>query len=259
MKITPDNYYSTEANRYYWSVSQFKRFYNCEAQGLAEINGEYEREETPSLLVGSYIDSYFSGDLTDFIEKHPYIFNSRTGELKADYKKADEIISRLERDPFFMGYLEGEKQAIFTADLFGLPWKAKLDIYNGQRIVDLKIVKDFERIYEEGYGRRSWIEFWGYDVQGAIYQRIVEENTGEKLPFYLAVATKEKTTNYNVIQIAQHKLDEAYHKVEAYIERFDLIKNGLVPPRRCEKCDYCKNTRVLTNVTVYDGEGGLNV
>ena len=84
MKLTDMNYYSLEANRHYWSVSQFKSFHKCEALGLAEINGEYEREETVSLLVGSYIDSYFTGDLDVFIEQHPeleYIKVSWTPEL----------------------------------------------------------------------------------------------------------------------------------------------------------------------------------
>lgn len=255
MELNEMNYYSLEANQAYWSVSQFKHFYKCEAQGLAEVNGEYERSETPSLLIGSYIDSYFSGDLDVFTEVHPEIFNSRTGELKSDFKKADEIIARIERDPYFMSCLEGEKQTIFTAELFGVQWKAKLDVYDGERIVDLKIVKDFDRIYEDGYGRRPWIEYWGYDIQGAMYQKIVEANTGKKLPFYLAAATKETIPDIQVIQIPQAYLDGAASLVEAFIERFDLIKSGYVEPRRCGRCDYCKRTKVLTGPVIYEREG----
>lgn len=255
MKLSSSNYYSLKAAKEYWSVSQFKSFHKCEAQGLAEVVGEYERDETVSLLVGSYIDSYFSGDLDEFIEAHPEIFNSRTGELKADYRQAEEIIARLERDPFFLEYLEGEKQPIMTAELFGVKWKAKLDVLHEDRIVDLKIVKDFNSIYEEGFGRRTWIEYWGYDIQGAIYQKIVEANTGKKLPFYLAAATKEKVTDYKVIEIPQHYLDAAYQLVGAFIDRYDLIKQGEVPPRRCEKCDYCKRTKRLTRPEIYEREG----
>jgi hypothetical protein len=36
-----------------------RRFRTCEAAALAEINGEYTREPTVSLLVGSYVDGAF--------------------------------------------------------------------------------------------------------------------------------------------------------------------------------------------------------
>ena len=51
MKLNNSNYFSPEANRFYWSVSQFKSFNKCEACGLAEVRGEYSRETTTSLLV----------------------------------------------------------------------------------------------------------------------------------------------------------------------------------------------------------------
>ena len=40
-------------------------------------------------------------------------------------------------------------------------------------------------------GNHFW-KAWGYDIQGAIYQEVVRQNTGILLPFGLAVATKEK-------------------------------------------------------------------
>ena len=63
MKLTSSNYFSKEAQKTFWSVSQFKAFDNCEAQGLAEALGEYTRQETDALLVGSYVDAYFAGDV----------------------------------------------------------------------------------------------------------------------------------------------------------------------------------------------------
>ena len=63
MLLNKENYFSKEANAEYWSVSQFKAFNRCEAAGLAEARGIYEREETDALLIGSYVDAYFSGEL----------------------------------------------------------------------------------------------------------------------------------------------------------------------------------------------------
>jgi hypothetical protein len=156
-----------------------------------------------------------------------------------------------------MEFLTGEKQTVLTADLFGVPWKGKLDVLTDKRIVDLKCVKDFNDIYDPGYGYRSWIEYWGYDIQGAIYQKVVELDTGKRLPFYLEAVTKEKHNSVpepdiKVIQLPQHILDTALKLVEAKIDRFDLIKQGEIEPRRCEKCDYCRSTKVLKVPEIYE-------
>ena len=256
LELNNNNYYSTIANVEYWSASLFKAFDRCEACGLATVTGDYKREDTTSLLVGSYVDAYFSGEMDSFISEHPEIFNSRTGELKADYRKADELIKKINGQQLMIDYLTGEKQKIITAEMFGVPWKIKLDVFGGDKLVDLKVVKDFESIYQEGYGRRSWIEYWGYDIQGAIYQKIEQKASGREkpLPFYLVAITKEKTPDIAIIELPQHILDTALKIVEAKIERFDLIKRGEVDPIRCEKCDYCKSTKILTAPEIYDNE-----
>ena len=39
--------------------------------------------------------------------------------------------------------------------------------------------------------------------------------------------------------------------IEAKIDRYADIKAGLEPARRCEHCDYCKQTKVLTGPVSY--------
>lgn len=253
MNLTNENYFSPEAMRSYWSVSQFKAFNKCEACGLAELRGEYHREETDSLLIGSYVDAFFTDDFLGWLKKNEAkIYSKRGGGKLAKFSQADAIIERVRQDPLMMDYLEGSKQVIMTAELFGVPWKIKIDVYNGERIVDLKCVKDFEDIRDPGYGYRSWIEYWGYDIQGAIYQKVVELNTSKRLPFYIAAVTKEKVPDIDLIQIPQHILDAAYHLVEAKMDRLDLVKTGEIEPRRCEKCEYCRSTKVLKVPKIYE-------
>lgn len=255
MILNNNNYFSAEADVAFWSVSQFKAFNSCEAAGLAMARGEYQREETDALLIGSYVDAYFSGEIEAFKERNAdRMFSKRGGGLLSKFQAADTMIARVVSDPLMVDYLTGEKQVVMTADLFGLPWKAKIDVYNERRIVDLKTVRDFEDIYDKGYGWRSWVEYWGYDIQGAIYQSIEQAVTGrdDPLPFYIAAVTKERVPDIKVIQIPQHVLDAAYKMVEAKIERFDLIKSGDVEPVRCEKCDYCKSTKILTAPEIYE-------
>lgn len=252
MKLTNSNYHSVEANKAYWSASLFKAFNRCEAAGLAQVLGEYEIEETDSLLIGSYVDAYFSGELDEFFKINGDKMFKKNGELMAKFAHANEIIDRVEADPLMMEYLAGDKQTIMTAEIFGVPWKIKMDVFNGKRIVDLKCVKDFKDIFDEGYGYRSWIEYWGYDIQGAVYQKAVELETGKRLPFYIAAVTKEKVPDVKVIHIPQHILDGALGMVDAKIERFDMIKSGEVEPKRCEQCDYCKMTKVLRAPEEYE-------
>ena len=256
ISLTKENYHTTQANKDFWSVSLFKAFNECEACGLATVRGDFEREQTTSLLVGSYVDAYFANELTEFRTEHPEIFNSRTGELKADFRKADELTRIVDNQPLMIDYLTGEKQVIMTAELFDVPWKIKIDVHGGNRIVDLKVVKDFEPLYKEGFGRMNWIEFWGYDIQGAIYQRIEQIASGrtEPLPFYIVAVTKEKVPDVAVIHIPQHVLDTALKLVEAKIDRFDLVKHGEIEAEKCGKCDYCKQSKVLTVPSEYETE-----
>ena len=254
MNLTNTNYFSPEAMRSYWSGSQFNAFNKCEACGLAEVNREYQREVTDALLIGSYVDAYFSNEITPFMAMNGDKMFKKNGELLAKFQHANEIIEAVKSQPLMMDFLTGEKQVIMQAELFGVPWKTKMDVYDEKRIVDLKVVKDFDDIYDPGYGWRSWVEYWGYDIQGAIYQRVeqIVSNRTEPLPFYIVAVTKEKIPDIKVMHIPQHILDAALKIVEAKIERFDLIKQGEVEPIRCEKCDYCKRTKKLTAPEEYE-------
>lgn len=255
MQLTSKNYYSIEANREYWSCSQFKEFNSCEARGLATVRGEYEREETDALLVGSYVDAYFAGEMERFHDEHADKMFTKKGELYAKFKDADKMIETVENDPLMVEFLKGDKQVIMTAELDGILWKAKIDILHDERIVDFKTVKDFGNIWDETLGsRRSWLEYWNYDIQGAIYQKVVKAVTGKRLPFYIEAVTKEKVPDKAVIEIPQHILDAAYNLVQAKIERFDLIKSGEVEPIRCERCEYCRQTKILVQPEVYEIE-----
>lgn len=231
--LTNDNYYSPESNKQYFSVSQYKDFVKCEAMAMAKINGEYEEPMTTALLVGSYIDVYFEGTPDEFIEKHRSEIYTKQKTLRADFRKAEEIIKRIERDALFMKFLSGEKQKIFTAEMFGVPWKIKMDSYcEGVCITDLKIVRNFKTLPN-----------WRYDIQGAVYQQVEHLNTGSRLPFYLAVATKEDTPDLDIFQITQDSLDFALAEVEGNMPRFIAVKNGEEEPIRCGECNYCKATK----------------
>ena len=251
MKLTARNYFSKKANQHYFSISQYKSFERCPACAIAEIKGKYKREQTTALLVGSYIDAYFEGNIARFIKNHPEMFK-KDGTLKAEFLQAEEIIKRLLKDKLFMKYMNGKKQVIMTGEICGVPFKIKTDVLHDDKIVDLKIVKDFEPIFAEEKGLLPWYEYWEYDLQGAAYQEIARQNVGKQLPFYLNAATKEKTTDLDIIHLPQKMLDFQLERIKNNIVRFDAMKKGIIEADRCEKCEYCKNTKVLTEPTEAD-------
>lgn len=232
MNLTQENYYSPEASRQYFSVSQYKDFMKCEAMAMAKIRGDYKPPVTRALLVGSFVDSYFEGTLDQFMAENPELF-TRKKELKSEFRKANEIIGRVKSDPLFMQFMSGEKQRIMTFELFGQPWKMKMDSYlPGVCITDLKVVANFKTM-----------PLWRYDLQGAVYQAGVEAVTGEHLPFYLAAATKERVTDLDIFQVPQTTLNLAVDEIGFNIGRFAEVKAGIVPPDYCGKCDYCKSIK----------------
>lgn len=246
MKLTQANYHTIEANKAYWSVSQFKAFQTCPASAMAQLTGEYIRPETDALLMGSYVDAYFSdlATLDAFTANHADQLFTKKGELRSQYRKADEAIQRAERDEVFMEYMDGEKQKIMTAELFGLPWKVKIDVLHDDKIVDLKYMRDMGSVYMDGE-RKPFVQAYGYDLQGYIYQQIVEQNTGKHLPFYLAVITKEDPADIELIHIGDKFLNVNKGMVEHYLPIYDSIKKGLTDPERCGSCAYCRQSKKL--------------
>lgn len=253
MMLTAENYFSQEANREFLSVSQYKDFTGtlgrpaCEEEALAKLNGEWEMEKSTALLVGSYVDAHFEGTLDVFKAQNPEIF-MRNGGLKAEYRRAEEIINRIERDDYFMKFMSGQKQVIMTAELFGAKWKIKIDSYiENIAIVDLKVMENINKcFYVKDYGYMDFVQYWGYDIQGAVYQEVVYQNTGKRLPFYIAAASKEKEPNIEIIQIDDQHLKEKLYEVEQNTPKIIALKNKEIEPIRCGICDWCKHTKVLT-------------
>lgn len=247
------NYYSPKANQEYISVSQYKDFVGClaykgcEFKALAKLNGEYVEEPNTAMLIGSYIDSYFEGTLDDFKTENPAIFK-KDGSLKSDFVQAEEIIKRIERDKKFMQFMGGDKQIIMTGEIGGAKWKIKMDSYiKDKAIVDLKIVRDiYETTYAKDIGKLNFIQARGYDFQLAIYQEVVFQNTGKRLPCYIAVADKGKVPNIEVIQLTQQDLDTTIAGVDIGVNRILKLKSGEVEPAKCNTCDWCKENKVIT-------------
>lgn len=240
-EITPLTKETYRTNHDYMSYSRFSRFLSCEAAAAAN----YYEPTSVAQLIGSYVDAYFSNEMDEFKEEHPEIMNSRTGELKADFTKANSLIERIESDELLMKMLSGDKQVIMTGIIDNVPFKIKMDSYiPNKAIVDLKVMKDFKNVWSDAfYSYVNFIEGYNYDIELAIFQEIVFQNTGKKLPCYIAAITKEEPSDVGVFEIPQSKLDEALNIVRHNLPHIKAILEGKEAPQRCEHCAYCRQTK----------------
>ena len=267
--VTAENYFSPEMNMAYMGATQFKAFDRCEAAALAALRGEYAPAASTAMLIGSYVDAYFSGELPVFQAQHPEIFK-RDGSLKAEFVHAQDVIARMEADELYMLLMSGKKQVILTGEIAGVPFKVKidslLDAETSRRIaerfpetaevmgmcdgalVDQKVMRDMANVWsDEERAKISFAQFYGYDIQGAIYQAI----EGHMLPFILAVGTKEDAPDIGALYIPDAELAAKLAEGEDRAPRYQAIKEGKIAPRRCGKCAYCRMTKKLRGIVDY--------
>ena len=254
MQLTPENYYSQEANEAYMSASFVKGMRRCEAATMAEMRGEWKRPDSTALLQGQFVDECLTGDFGSWVLKHPEI-SKRDGNLKAEFMKCQEMVSRAKRDRVFMSTMEGEHQVIRTGVIDGIPFKAKYDVYKQddpdmkEVIVDLKTVKDFNPVYMPGHGRVTFADAWDWPLQMAIYQALSETKRATCL---LSVISKEDPPDVNVVWIPQERLDTEMEILRRQLPRMEAVKAGIIEPNRCGKCAYCRSTHMIKNIASLD-------
>ena len=275
MKLTSRNYYGPKANMEYMSVSQFKSFKRCEAAALAELNGEFERSKSKALLLGSFVDEMLTGtkksqvkfivenfesifqkssrymkipeiDRPGFVrEEFDDLFKAENGKAYAEIVQALETVEKIKKQPLMRQHFKSKHQTIMTGEIAGVTFKIKMDNYKpGEFIADMKYMASLRspNMFE------PMVKYWGYAIQGAVYQQVVYQNTGKRLPFYLDIATKESPTHLAVAEINQYDLDEALDIVKALAPRYQAIKRGEIEPVRCGEydCQYCTETTIIT-------------
>ena len=269
-EVTQENYYDPALQMEYMGSTQYKAFQKCEAAALAQLKGEYVHPVTTALLVGGFVDAYYSNEMGEFTRQHPELFK-RDGTLKAEFSHANEIIRRMERDRLYSLLMSGKKQVIRTGTIAGVPFKIRIDslidaetceqivmefpetaealgMCDGA-IVDQKVMRDLLPVWSEELGGKvSFVEAWGYDIQGAIYQEI----EGNMLPFIVVPGTKEDSPDLDAIYIPDADLQEKLAEIEDNVPRYQAIKEGKILPNRCGKCAYCRSTKRLTRIRPYN-------
>lgn len=261
INLTQENYYSDEANKEFFSVSLFKSFEKCEAATLASVNGEYKRSSTEALLMGNYVHSYFESEEAHeaFKQANADEMLTKAGKLKAGYRTAERMIDKLSEQKAFKNlYAPGDKEVIVTGELNGIKWRGKIDslVLDKNYFADIKTNADLHKgiwIKDED-GRNvkvPFIEGYGYYMQMAMYTELIRQTFGKTCqPFIFAVSKQEPcdvmAIDFNSSADAE-KMEEALEYILANQQHYRDIIDGKTKPKRCNKCEYCRQTASITS------------
>ena len=259
LSLNRSNYHSQAANIDYMSRGQYLDFLNCEAATLAVLKGEWVEELSDALLVGQYVHTFNDGTRGEFISSHPEMFK-KNGELLAKFVVADKMISTLESDPFAMYVLEGQKEVIYTAEMFGCWWKVMIDSHNPEkrRNVDLKTTRSItEKVWsEEAWAKVSFVEKYHYPLQATLYSEVERiangREPGDWFDFYIVAVSKQDVPDKEVISMVEpERFPMELINIQANMPRILSVKAGKVEPKQCGYCDYCRSIKKLSSVVHY--------
>lgn len=267
LDLLGEDYYSVASARQYWSISQYKRFRECEARALAELEGEWEdQRDNTALLVGNMVHSYFESPEAHkkFMDENADAMISKAGktkgQLKADFLVGQRMIERLETDKQFMDYYVGQKEVAVTGEIEGVEFKGKIDCLNVEKgyFVDIKTTKsDIDSmvwVQDEASGRNiqvRWFEAWGYVLQMAAYKKMLKEQYGKEFTPVIYAVTKESTPDTRAIVFqSQEKLDYELSELSMLIKHLDDVKKGKEEAKPCGHCEYCKSKALSQRVEV---------
>jgi len=262
--LTASNYHSQEANNLFMGVSQYKSWLKCEANTLNWLTSGNTEEDTDALMVGKYVHKWSEGPeaFEEFKTVNSgYIYNNK-GKPYAPFIKADEMIECLQGDPKVMFYLQGKKETILTAELFGCQWKIMIDVDNDplNYLADLKTTKsisDWGWVWSPDESRNikvPFIEEWQYMIQVAAYsevERIARGRENHK-DFYLIAVSKEKVPDHDVFDVTDPvRIETELQKIATNMPRIIQVKSGEISPTRCGHCNYCKSTKKVDKIVHY--------
>ena len=272
MKLTDSNYYTPEADREFMSCSQYQDFLSCEARALAKLQGRYIPEPSEALIVGNYFHTAMESEdaHVDFCRHHfddiyKYKIDKATGEAivtgkYAPYAKADEMIDVCFKDPLIKSLIDmpGENEVIMTGELFGVPWKIRLDKYMPDKrlIIDWKTTADINKTeYNPILGEReSFVESLGYMMRAAVYTEIEKQFIGKDTDanfVIVAISKQDPPDKAALLLNHRQRYDWELEQIEKNMMNIRRIKSGELKPRRCGMCDYCRKTKVLKKIIPY--------
>ena len=271
MELTRDNYYTPEADWEYMSCSQYQGWCECEAKQLAKLEGRWVDEPKEAFLVGNYFHTHFEGPEAheQFCQENfDSIFKTKTTKAQgtvitgkyAPFEQADKMIVVAEKDPLIKSLLDlpGENEMIMHGQLFGVPWRIRVDKYvpDGRLVIDYKTVANINELKWSNELREkvTFIDAYGYMMRAAVYSEIEKQYAGESTdPHFIIIAiSKQDYPDKDVLELNhRQRYDYELEQIKERIQHIQRVKDGSLKPTRCGYCDYCRATKRLFSIRPY--------
>ncbi|MBF7109921.1 PD-(D/E)XK nuclease-like domain-containing protein [Pediococcus pentosaceus] len=262
-QLTPNNYYTNEANWHYQSKSWFTKFEECEAEALAELKGEYKdtsSNDTP-LIAGNYLHSYFESKEAHetFLESHKkdiFKYGNPEKGIKSDYLIIEKCINKLNKDPYFPRLYQGEKEVIVTGEIYGVNWMGKVDCLdlNRKLFFDLKTVDKIHKGHwsSEQHKKLNFAQSRQYDMQMAVYKELIKQTFGVECEPIIIAVSKENEPDLMAISIPQYLMDFNMEQIKEKQPHIQAVIEGEEKPNVCGRCSYCRANKTLDVITPLD-------
>lgn len=259
-KLNKKNYYTNNA---YLDNSTYQNFMKCEAAALHELDNPVSRPPAIPLLVGNYVHSYFeskkshetfvnqNSNFKDTDGKAKDLIHTKKG-LRSEFITAEDMIKRLENDDLFQYFYnakECKKESIVTGNLFDVKWKGKIDSLNVDAgyFCDIKTVDDINKKHWS-VDNHEWVSFFkdrNYATQMGLYKTLLQMMYHKPFACYVFAVDKTKGNGLTAIEVPFQDMTDALDSVEEHLPRVIQVMNHEVTPARCERCEYCKETKKL--------------
>jgi hypothetical protein len=103
-----------------------------------------------------------------------------------------------------------------------------------------------EKYYNSDLGvYENFISYYKYDLQMVVYAEIerIANNRSKNLTPYLAVITKEIPPDTAIYKGFLNYKDVLLEEIERNIPRIIDLKAGIVKPKMCNRCEYCRSVK----------------
>ena len=170
------------------------------------------------------------------------------------------MIAVAEADPLIKSLIDlpGENEKIMTGELFGVPWRIRLDKYvpDGRMIIDWKTVANISELkWSEALREKvTFIDAYSYMMRAAVYTEIEKQNAHslDDASFIIVAISKQDYPDKEALYLNhRQRYDYELETIKKRLPMIQAVKAGVVRPKRCGFCDYCRATKRLSAIRPY--------
>jgi hypothetical protein len=258
--LNSENYHSMQSNRDYMSRHQFTDWLTCAKKTAAVLAGDFHQKEQEAnksaLFIGTYTHKKFlePDKFPAWAAEHAGDIYQKNGTKYAAFATADAMVDRLESIQECVDMREaGRTEQIIIGELFGVTWKAQMDLIvetpelDGDMIFDVKSAGDFSWSWSDAANCRvPWYDVHNYWGQAAVYIALWLIARGRPASFVLLGVTKQDPADFMAVHLSnRQRLEREMQIIEKQLPQVMRWKSGADPAKACGRntCDYCRAHR----------------